>query len=108
MIVKAIQVMQRQYYSSYGRNACSLTELGPPSSGAPGPTAADLIGSDLASGLKQGYKFTVECSADGYTVRAVPETYGTSGNRTFYSDQTMEIHEHYGPEPATVQDPVMK
>ena len=29
-------------------------------------------------------------------------TIGTSGSRTFFSDQSMVIRENYGPEPATV------
>src|SRR5262245_59090268 len=55
--IQTIHKMQVQYQSQYGRYATSLTELGPPASGAAGPTAADLIGNDLASGEKQGYKF---------------------------------------------------
>ena len=31
-----------------------------------------------------------------------------SGSRTFFSDQNMTVHEHYGPEPATQQDPESK
>ena len=99
--VQTIHQMETQYQSQFGRYAASLTELGPPKSGAPGPAAADLIGEDLANGTKQGYKFTVTGVPGGYQIAAVPEVYGSSGNRTFYSDQTMVIREHYGPEPAT-------
>jgi hypothetical protein len=34
-------------------------------------------------------------------VNAIPEIYGTTGSKTFFSDQTMVIHENDGPEPAT-------
>ena len=99
--VQTIHQMEVQYQSQYGRYAVSLQELGPPASGAPSPAAADLIGSDLASGVKQGYKFTLTGNQGGYVINALPEVYGSSGSRTFYSDQTMVIRENYGQEPAT-------
>ena len=46
--IKTIHSMEVQYQSQYGRYATSLAELGPPASGAPGPTSADLIGRDLS------------------------------------------------------------
>src|SRR3954447_18604488 len=76
--IKAIQTihqMEVQYQSQYGRYATSLAELGPPASGAPSPAAADLIGNDLAGGLKQGYKFTVTGTQGGYVVNANPVSY---------------------------------
>jgi prepilin-type N-terminal cleavage/methylation domain-containing protein len=103
--IKAMQTIhqvQVQYQSQYGKFASSLAELGPPASGAPGPASADLIGNDLAGGVKQGYKFTLTAVPGGYQINANPETYGSSGSRAFYSDQTMVIRENYGPEPATV------
>jgi type IV pilus assembly protein PilA len=106
--VKTIHQAQVQYSSQFSKFATSLAELGPPASGGANASAADMIGNDLSNGLKQGYKFTVTGSPGGYIVTAVPEFYNSSGSRTFYSDQTMVIHEHYGPEPATVQDPELK
>jgi type IV pilus assembly protein PilA len=102
--VKAIQTihqMEVQYQSQYGRYAASLAELGPPQSGNPSPASADLIGRDLSEGEKQGYKFTVTGTNGGYVVQAQPMTYGSSGRKSFYSDQTMVIRENDGPEPAT-------
>jgi prepilin-type N-terminal cleavage/methylation domain-containing protein len=106
--IRTIHEAQVTYYSQFNRYATSLAELGPPASGSANASAADMIGNDLANGTKQGYKFTVTASQGGYVVSAVPETFNTSGSRTFYSDQTMVVHEHYGPEPATPQDPEMK
>ena len=57
--IRTIHTMQVQYYSQYGKYATSLTELGPPTSGAAGPAAADLIDSTLAGGEKSGHKFTM-------------------------------------------------
>jgi prepilin-type N-terminal cleavage/methylation domain-containing protein len=99
--IKTIHQMEVQYQSQFGRYATSLRELGPPESGAPSPAAADLIGKDLSEGVKQGYKFTLTGTAGGYQINAVPETYNSSGSRSFFSDHTMVIREHYGPEAAT-------
>jgi hypothetical protein len=41
-------------------------------------------------------------------VRAMPEVFHTGGRRTFYSDQTMAVQEHDGPESAAAQDPESK
>jgi prepilin-type N-terminal cleavage/methylation domain-containing protein len=106
--VKAIQTAQILYSSSFNRYATSLAELGPPQSGQPNASASGVIGADLSNGLKQGYKFTVTGRPGGYTVVAVPESYGSSGSKSFYSDETMTIHEHYGPEQATAEDPIVR
>ena len=100
--IQTIHTAEVQYSSQYGRFATSLTELGPPATGAASPASADLIGNDLSNGTKQGYKFTLTGSPSGYTVLAVPEVFGTTGSKTFYSDQTMVIRENDGAEPATV------
>ena len=106
--IRTIHTMQVQYYSQYGKYATSLTELGPPTSGAPTPAAADLIDSTLASGEKGGYKFTVGPNAGGYAINANPVAFGVSGSRTFYSDQSMVLRQNFGPEPATPNSPEMK
>ena len=99
--IRTIHSAQVQYSSQYGRFAASLTELGPPATGSASPASADLIMNDLASGKKQGYTFTMTGSGGGYQINASPETFGTTGSRTFYSDQTMVVRENDGPEPAT-------
>jgi len=102
--IKAIQTIhtaQVQYNSQFGRYATSLTELGPPASGAANASAADLIPSNLAQGEASQYKFAMSGAQGGYIVNATPATYGSSGSRTFYSDQSMVIRENYGPELAT-------
>ena len=106
--IQTVHKMQIQYQSQYGRYANSLAELGPPKSGAPSPSAADLIGNDLSGGEKQGYKFTLTGNQGGYVITATPVTYGTSGSRSFFSDESMVIRENYGPEPATVASKEIK
>ncbi len=101
--IQAIQTLntaQQQYYSQFGRYANSLQELGPPTSGTPGPSAADLIPGDLALGTKQGYAFTMTTTPQGYTINANPVTFGSTGRRTFYSDQSLVKRENWTAEPA--------
>ena len=99
--IKTIHSAEVLYQSEFGRFATTLAELGPPQSGAPGPSAAELIGNDLAGGDKSGYKFTLTGTEGGYIITAVPMTFGTTGSKTFYSDQTMAIRENLTQEPAT-------
>lgn len=106
--IGTIHTAQAQYYSQFGRYARSLQELGPPTGGGPGPQAADLIPADLASGEKGGYRFTLEPTPTGYIIRATPLVYNNTGRRSFYSDQTLVIREHWGPEPADENSPEIK
>jgi len=106
--LSTIHTAQAQYSSQFGRYATSLTELGPPTSGAASPAASDLIPTDLSQGVKGGYKFTLEGTPTGYKVTAVPVAYGNTGRRTFYSDQTLVLRENWGQEPATASSPELK
>jgi len=103
--IKTIHQAETQYYSTFGKYAASLNELGPPASGAAGPAAADLIPKGLAEGKAGGYIYTVSGSATGYSVNANPENYGNSGRRTFFSDQTLVIRNNWSQEPANVNSP---
>ncbi len=106
--IKTLHAAEAQYYSTYGQYAPSLQALGKPTSGAPSAASADLISEDLAKGEKQGYKYNLQASPTGYTINADPVTFGTSGGRTFFSDQTQEIRAHNGQEPATAADSEIK
>ena len=97
--IRTIHTMQVQYFSQYGRYAASLKELGPP---------AGLADRELVSGTKAGYMFTMVGNASGYAIHAGPESFGKTGSRTFYSDQTMTIRQKYGQAPATVNSPELK
>src|SRR5690349_14409983 len=81
--IQTIHTAQTQYQSQFGKFAASLTELGPPQNGQAGPTAADLIDGNLASGEKSGYKFIVVGNQGGYTISAVPLAYNSTGSRSF-------------------------
>jgi prepilin-type N-terminal cleavage/methylation domain-containing protein len=106
--IATVHQAETQYFSQFGKFAETLAQLGPPASGAAGPAAADLIPGDLALGHKTGYIFTVTGTKEGYAVTAVPEVFGNTGRRTFFSDQTLVTKENWGAEPATAQSKEIK
>ena len=107
-MIGTIHQGETQYYSQFGKYAQNLSELGPPASGAAGPSAADIIPKNLADGKASGFIFTVVGSPTGYSVTAVPEAFGSSGGRTFFSDQTLVVRNNYTAEPATVASPEIR
>ncbi len=106
--IQTLHTAQAQYYSQFGRYATKLEELGPPTSGQEGPSGAGLIPGDFAKGTKSGYLFIVQGGPGGYTINANPQTFNSTGRRTFFSDQTMVIRENWGAEPATANSGEIK
>jgi prepilin-type N-terminal cleavage/methylation domain-containing protein len=106
--IGSIHQAETQYYSQFGKYATNLVQLGPPVSGADSPEAANIIPKVLADGKKNGYIYTLAATAGGYSIQAVPESFGNSGRRTFYSDQTLVIRNNWGQEPATPASPEIK
>lgn len=105
--ISTVHTAQTQYYSQYGQYATTLQQLGPPVSGNAGPAGAELIDKDLAGGEKGGFKFVLSQTPTGYALAVNPMAFGTSGTHTYYSDQSMTIHQHTGQEPATANDPLL-
>lgn len=106
--LQTINTAQTQYMSQFGTFATTLAQLGPPTSGGPGPQAADLIPSSLSAGDKDGYVFTLAATPQGYTLNAIPKVFNTSGRRTFYTDQNMIYHQNWSAEPANSSSPEIK
>jgi hypothetical protein len=80
-VIKAIMTLQTaevEYDSNHGRFATSLQELG--------PTGANLIERDLASGEKDGYRFTMTATPSGYAISAVPVQPDVSGTKSYFLD----------------------
>ena len=81
------------YARLYGGYPRSLSNLGP---GGPASSAsADLIDSALAGGTQSGYLFNYTPGASGvsgnilsYSITARPVTPGSSGRRSFFTDQS--------------------
>ena len=100
--LNTINTTEIQYQSQFGKYATAISQLGPPpSGGGEGPEAAGLISGNLASGTSSGYNFAVTQTPMGYAVSAVPKTFGSTGRRTFYTDQTGVIRENWSQDPAT-------
>jgi prepilin-type N-terminal cleavage/methylation domain-containing protein len=108
--IQTINQAEVQYQSQFGQFATSLAQLGPPTTAgaAEGPNAAGLIPASLASGSASGYNFTLAAAPGGYSITAVPKTFGSTGRRTFYSDQTGIKRENWGQDPATANSPEIK
>ena len=87
------------YSNTYGGFPHALSDLGPAAGGTNATSAsADLIDSVLATGVKSGYKFAYSVvSSDpsgnvlGFSITATPVTVGTTGQRSFYTDQSGTI-----------------
>src|ERR1051325_9278978 len=90
--VRSIRLPQRIRPSTTPR-----AELGPQTSAT--SATADLIDSVLASSTKSGYAFVFTGTGGGlpntgYTVTAAPTAPGTSGQSTFYTDQSAVIRKN--------------
>jgi type IV pilus assembly protein PilA len=94
--LQTIEQAQSMYATNYPVNgfACTLQALaGEGTAGPPSPTSAQLISGQLATGIKDGYIFTINnCTkvtvnntdrVTGYVLTAVPATPGKTGDRGF-------------------------
>ena len=75
--------------------AADLTEL----------EAANLIDSVMGSGTAEAYSFAVSGSGVQYTIDARPLVYGSSGIRSFFTDESGAIRYTTADAAATVSDP---
>jgi type IV pilus assembly protein PilA len=81
------------YARLYGGYPRSLSNLG--ANGAASSASPDLIDAELAGGAKSGYVFTYTPGASGvsgnvlsYGIMAKPVTPGSTGRRSFFTDQS--------------------
>jgi len=86
------------YSNSYGGFPHGISELGPGTGGAASSGAADLVDSVLAGGVKSGYRYAYAAVATdpagnvlSYTITATPVVPGSSGQRSFFTDQSGTI-----------------
>ena len=102
--LSAIAQAELQYNSTYPQLGftCSIAELGgDPKSGAPTAQSAQLLQSDLATGSKAGYTFTItNCNKvtvnnqdmlTSFEVTAVPQSLGKTGDNGFCIDENNTI-----------------
>jgi type IV pilus assembly protein PilA len=94
MTLKTLNESAVMYSNSYGGFPHAISDMGPGGGGTnASSSAADLIDSSLASGVKSGYKFVfTPLTSDpagnvlSYTITATPVTPGTTGQRSFFTD----------------------
>jgi type IV pilus assembly protein PilA len=97
--LKALTESALLYSNSYGGFPHALSDMGPAAGGTAATSAsADLIDSVLASGVKSGYRFSYASVANdpagnvlSYTITASPVAPGSSGQRSFFTDQSGTI-----------------
>jgi len=94
-IAEAIEAFRRKY----ARLPESLANLGPPVHGSANGDAANLLDSDFATGMKNGYAFRyviVGASTLGapakYELAATPLRYGRTGKLSFFRDANGGLH----------------
>lgn len=84
--IGTIHTAQAQYLSQTNRYAVALAELN------------KVMSKKLATGTHSGYTFVLEGTNDGCQIIATPQKAGSTGNRTFMSDQTMSVQDSDGKE----------
>ena len=97
--LKALTESALLYSNTYGGFPHQLSDLGPTSGGsAPTSTSADLIDAVLAGGIKSGYRFGYAPGATdpagnvlNYAITATPVSVGSTGQRSFFTDQSGTI-----------------
>jgi type IV pilus assembly protein PilA len=97
--LKALTESALLYSNSYGGFPHAISDLGPTTGGtAPTSTSADLIDAVLSSGIKSGYRFSYGPGATdptgnvlSYSITATPVSVGSTGQRSFFTDQSGTI-----------------
>ena len=96
------------YQISYTTNTAPCVETGGVTGdGWGGPTGVH-VAKTVTETAPGNYTFTVTASTTGYSVTAVPDAFGSSGRRTFFSDQTLVIRNNWTQEPANAASPEIR
>lgn len=91
-LIQAIGQAEATYRLDHGQYSGSFEQLG------------SALPIDLSGG-KNGYRFKLTGSPGAFSIEATPALFGSTGSRSFYSDETMVVRENNGPEPATAKSP---
>jgi len=115
--IRKIALSQRAYSRTVGKGnyATDLEVLGRPSvtdrlrelKGEIPKAMPMLNDSVLSSGTKDGYAFSTSGDTHAFTVNARPLTYGSTGTRSFFANETGVIRYTRETRPATVEDPTL-
>lgn len=97
--LRAINGAQTSFHGANSRYANDFDELTAPPSGPP------FLDGDWAQ-VKAGYNFVMVGAPNAYTANANAETYGTTGNRGFFTDQSGVIRFAVGGDAGAGNDPI--
>ena len=99
--LRTLNTAEITYASTYNAGYTNLlSDLAPPSGAQPTASAAGLIDSVLAGGVKSGYSFTytpgsvVGGRIDTYELNANPVTVGTTGTNFYFTDHSGVIRQN--------------
>jgi type IV pilus assembly protein PilA len=98
--IRSIEAAEVQYFSQFGKYAENLAALG--------PSGASLIQGPVAQGTASGYVFALQAKLGGFVVTAKPETFGTTGTRSFYADETTVIRQSSTADGANASSPEVR
>jgi hypothetical protein len=97
--LKSLSLAIENYRKTFTKLPESLAVLGPPLHGAPNGQAANLVDSDIANGMKDGYTFRYVITTPStsgvqarYQLAAMPASYGRGGRRSFFRDADGNFH----------------
>lgn len=97
--LRAIAHATEIYRKKFTRLPESLANLGPPVRGSANADAADLLDSDLATGMKNGYAFRYVIAGASnlgapakFELAATPLRYGRTGKLSFFRDSNGGFH----------------
>jgi type IV pilus assembly protein PilA len=98
--LRTINTGEVTYNNTYPNTFATLAQLGPSGATCPTPSAANaclidnlLANASTAATPKSGYYFTVTpANPSGYTSVASPSGPGTTGTRSFCSDQNLVLY----------------
>jgi hypothetical protein len=97
--LRAIADAVEAYRRKFARLPDSLADLGPPLHGPANADAADLLDSDFATGMKNGYAFRYVIAGASnlgapakYELAATPLRYGRTGKLSFFRDSNGGFH----------------
>jgi hypothetical protein len=97
--LRAIAEAVESYRKEFTRLPDSLADLGPPLHGPASADAAELLDSDLATGMKNGYAFRYVIAGAStlgapakYELAATPLRYGRTGKLSFFRDSNGRFH----------------
>ena len=112
--IRTLNTSAVTYSSTYPATGypASLAAMGGPAPCTAVVTAACLIDAVLAGGTKSGYTFNWApdgaTPSVGYSITAIPVSVGTSGQRSFFSDQSGVIRYNAAGATPTVADPPLQ